>query len=80
MIRCLPVLRYRIRNTISIVLYTDIDNWIYLAHEGTVSTETYQKEFGDEGTEIYYPATPNARHLPKNASGRSVRFAPISIY
>jgi putative membrane-bound dehydrogenase-like protein len=53
-----------------------IDNWIYLAHEGIVHTDTYQKEFGDEGTEIYYPARPNAARLAKNASGRSVRFRP----
>ena len=54
----------------------NIDNWIYLAHEGTVSTQTYEKEFGDEGTEIYYPNKPNGPHLAKNASGRSVRFRP----
>lgn len=53
-----------------------IDNWIYLAHEGIVHTDTYQKEFGDEGTEIYYPARPNSPRLTKNASGRSVRFRP----
>ena len=53
-----------------------IDNWIYLAHEGAVGTETYQKEFGDEGTEIYYPAQSNSPRLAKNASGRSVRFHP----
>ena len=32
-----------------------IDNWIYLAHEGAVSTETYEQEFGDPGQEIYFP-------------------------
>ena len=53
-----------------------IDNWIYLAHEGTVHTETYQEEFGDEGSEIYYPARPGSLRLAKNASGRSVRFKP----
>src|SRR5688572_8025606 len=53
-----------------------IDNWIYLAHEGSVSTETYQKEFGDEGSEIYYPRHPTSPRLGKNASGRSVRFRP----
>jgi putative membrane-bound dehydrogenase-like protein len=53
-----------------------LDNWIYLAHEGTVTTETYQEEFGDEGTEIYYPSRPAKPRLAKNASGRSVRFKP----
>lgn len=53
-----------------------IDNWIYLGHEGAVSTNTYQKEFGDPGTEIYYPASPASPRLAKNASGRSVRFRP----
>ena len=53
-----------------------IDNWIYLAHEGAVSTKTYQNEFGDEGSEIYYPEQPEAPRLAKNASGRSVRFKP----
>ncbi|MBZ5855529.1 PVC-type heme-binding CxxCH protein [Flavihumibacter profundi] len=53
-----------------------MDNWIYLGHEGAVATQTYQKEFGDEGTEIYYPAQPNGPRLDKNASGRSVRFRP----
>jgi putative membrane-bound dehydrogenase-like protein len=53
-----------------------IDNWIYLAHEGAVSTQTYQKEFGDRGDEIYYPEYKDSPRLPKNASGRSVRFKP----
>jgi putative membrane-bound dehydrogenase-like protein len=53
-----------------------IDNWIYLGHEGAVTTETYKKEFGDPGTEIYFPKQPNSPRLPPNASGRSVRFQP----
>ena len=53
-----------------------MDNWIYLGHEGAVATQTYQKEFGDQGTEIYYPAHPDSPRLAKNASGRSVRFRP----
>lgn len=53
-----------------------IDNWIYLGHEGAVATQTYQKEFGDEGTEIFYPSQPKGPRLQKNASGRSVRFRP----
>ncbi len=53
-----------------------IDNWIYLAHEGAVTTKTYKKEFGDPGTEIYFPEQPNSPRLPPNACGRSVRFRP----
>src|SRR5258708_6552298 len=53
-----------------------IDNWIYLGHEGAVATQTYKKEFGDQGTEIYFPGQPDNPRLAKNASGRSVRFRP----
>ncbi|MET7000967.1 PVC-type heme-binding CxxCH protein [Chitinophaga defluvii] len=53
-----------------------LDNWIYAAHEGVVKTRDYMEEFGDEGTEIYYPADSNAVRLPQNAGGRSVRFRP----
>ena len=51
-----------------------IDNWIYLGHQGAVGTQTYLKEFGDPGTEIYFPDHPAGPRLPENASGRSVRF------
>ncbi|MBA4056161.1 MAG: dehydrogenase, partial [Marivirga sp.] len=37
-----------------------IDNWIYLAHEGAVTTETYKDEFGDRGKEIYFPGQPKS--------------------
>ena len=53
-----------------------MDNWIYLGHEGAVATQTYQQEFGDEGTEVFYPSHPKGPRLPPNASGRSVRFRP----
>lgn len=53
-----------------------LDNWIYAAHEGIVKSRDYGEEFGDEGTEIYYPAKPDQIRLPKNASGKSVRFRP----
>ena len=57
-----------------------IDNWIYLAHEGAVSTETYEQEFvGDPGQEIYFPGHPNAPRLSKNANGRAVRFRADSL-
>ncbi len=53
-----------------------LDNWIYLGHEGAVSTQTYKDEFGDMGDEIYYPRKPTTPRLEKNANGRSVRFRP----
>src|SRR5687768_17215799 len=37
-----------------------IDNWIYLAHEGAVSTDIYKKEFGDPGQEIHFPKHPDS--------------------
>ncbi|MEJ7767331.1 MAG: PVC-type heme-binding CxxCH protein, partial [Chitinophagaceae bacterium] len=53
-----------------------LDNWIYVAHQGSVKTQEYAKEFGDEGTEIYIPGNANSTRLPKNASGRCIRFRP----
>ena len=53
-----------------------MDNWIYVAHEGAVSTREYKEEFGDEGSEIIFPDAPAAVKLPKNANGRSIRFRP----
>ena len=53
-----------------------IDNWIYLAHEGAVGTDIYQKEFGDPGTEIIFPHHPQSSKLGINAAGRAVRFRP----
>ena len=53
-----------------------IDNWIYLAHQGSVSTQKYKEEFGDEGSEIMFPSSPDSNSLPKNANGRSIRFRP----
>jgi putative membrane-bound dehydrogenase-like protein len=53
-----------------------LDNWIYLAHQESVSTRDYKEEFGDEGSEIIFPGYPNAPQLPKNANGHSIRFRP----
>ncbi|MDQ3843324.1 MAG: dehydrogenase, partial [Bacteroidota bacterium] len=53
-----------------------MDNWIYLAHEGAITTETYKEEFGDPGSEVYFPHQPGTHRLPQNASGRSVRLQP----
>lgn len=53
-----------------------LDNWIYLAHERAVGSEVYKVEFGDHGTEIFFPEHPEAKRLPQNADGRNVRFKP----
>ena len=55
-----------------------LDNWIYVANQGSVGTQEYKEEFGDEGSEIVFHAQQNAPRLPKNASGRSIRFRPDS--
>ncbi|SFF12080.1 putative membrane-bound dehydrogenase domain-containing protein [Thermoflexibacter ruber] len=52
-----------------------LDNWIYMAHESSITPIIYKEEFGDEGTEIYFPNRPEPR-LPQNANGRNVRFKP----
>ncbi|MGA9638455.1 PVC-type heme-binding CxxCH protein, partial [Flavobacterium sp.] len=53
-----------------------LDNWIYLGHEGAVSTQAFQKEFGDRGSDIHYPGGKDSPRLPDNAQGRGVRFRP----
>jgi putative membrane-bound dehydrogenase-like protein len=53
-----------------------IDNWIYLAHEGAVGTERYKNEFGDVGTEIFFPEHPQSPRLETNAGERSLRLQP----
>ncbi len=53
-----------------------IDNWIYLAHEPSVTTQFYEEAFGDKGSEIFYPGVPDSPHLPENSGGRNVRFRP----
>lgn len=53
-----------------------LDNWIYLAHERAVGSEVYKAEFGDRGTEIFFPGARDAARLPENANGRNVRFKP----
>lgn len=55
-----------------------LDNWIYVAHESSVATQAYEKEFGDKGEDIFYPSRPQGPRLPKNANGRNVRFRPDS--
>lgn len=53
-----------------------LDNWIYLAHESSVATQSYKEKFGDEGEDIFFPKSPQGPRLPKNANGRIVRFNP----
>src|SRR5690625_142221 len=56
-----------------------LNNWIYLANEGVVSTTLYEEEFGDQGSEVFYPDQPNGPQLPVNAGGLNVRFRPDSL-
>lgn len=54
-----------------------MDNWIYLTSESGGTYQVYKKEFGDLGSDIYYPEKPEAVSLPLVAgSGRTVRFRP----
>lgn len=53
-----------------------LDNWIYLAHEPAVSTQTFKSEFGDRGGEVHFPSRPDSPRLPDNARGKSVRLQP----
>ncbi len=53
-----------------------LDNWIYLGHEGAISTQAFQEEFGDRGGDVRYPARPGSPRLPDNAQGRGVRLRP----
>lgn len=52
-----------------------LDNWVYLAHEGTISTKFFHEQFGGAGQKITFPNHPEVS-LPVNASGRNVRFRP----
>ena len=54
-----------------------LDNWIYLANEGTYRSKGYEDLFGDEGTAIHFPGHPQAPTLPQNAHGLNVRFNPV---
>ncbi|MFN8345791.1 MAG: PVC-type heme-binding CxxCH protein [Spirosomataceae bacterium] len=56
----------------------ELDNWIYLGHEGAVTPFVYKKEFGDKGSNILFPDNPAAPTLAPNANGRAVRFKPDS--
>ncbi|MEM8899712.1 MAG: PVC-type heme-binding CxxCH protein [Bacteroidota bacterium] len=53
-----------------------LDNYIYLANEYFITTRDYADIFGDEGSEIFFPAHPEGPRLPANANDQSVRFHP----
>jgi putative membrane-bound dehydrogenase-like protein len=52
-----------------------LDNWIYLAHMGTV-TPRVSMEFNDSGSLVRYTDNHAAQQLPRNADGRNIRFKP----
>ncbi|MEO6290529.1 MAG: PVC-type heme-binding CxxCH protein [Ginsengibacter sp.] len=52
-----------------------LDNWIYLAHMGTV-TPRVSMEFSDSGSIVRFVDNATAKTLPRNADGRNVRFKP----
>ncbi|MEX2640560.1 MAG: PVC-type heme-binding CxxCH protein [Balneolales bacterium] len=53
-----------------------LDNWIYLANNGTIGTDTYADLFGDRGSEVGFYGREDGVRLPPNAGGRNVRFRP----
>jgi putative membrane-bound dehydrogenase-like protein len=53
-----------------------LDNWIYIAHERAIGSEVFKNEFGDKGSNVYFPAKPDGVSLPQNANGRGVRLRP----
>ncbi|MDZ4698882.1 MAG: PVC-type heme-binding CxxCH protein [Rhodothermales bacterium] len=56
--------------------YFGLDNWIYLANNGSTDTDDYGDLFGDKGSEVYFPARPDGVRLGKNGDDRNVRFKP----
>lgn len=53
-----------------------LDNWVYLAHLGSIGTRKYEDMFGDKGDEVRYYNRSEGPVLPQNAGGRTVRFRP----
>jgi putative membrane-bound dehydrogenase-like protein len=54
-----------------------LDNWIYLTSESGGTYQVYKKEFGDLGSDIYFPdQADDGAKLPLKGSGRTVRFLP----
>lgn len=52
-----------------------LDNWIYVAHQGSVTPKVAML-FNDEGSNVRFVDYPSAKQLPRNANGRSIRFKP----
>ncbi len=55
-----------------------LDNWIYIANNGTIWTDAHADLFGDRGSEIHFPDQPEAPRLERNGADRNVRFRPDS--
>src|SRR3954447_13847615 len=52
-----------------------LDNWIYLAHMGSI-TPKVSMIFSDSGHMVRYVDNASAPQLPRNADGRNIRFNP----
>ena len=63
------------QHTVSSPVY-GLDNWIYLSHEGYTRAIVFSDEFGDPGSEIRFPDSPEGPRVPVDR--RSVRFKPDS--
>ncbi|CAN5908495.1 hypothetical protein BH24BAC1_BH24BAC1_30150 [soil metagenome] len=55
-----------------------LDNWIYLGHEGPVTANVYEEDFGDRGSDIRFAGQTDGPRLPNTANNRNVRFRPES--
>src|SRR6185436_14296795 len=61
------------QHTVNGPLY-GLDNWIHLAHEGPARAVVYQKEFGDMGGPLRFPARPD--QTPVAPLDSTVRLKP----
>lgn len=53
-----------------------LDNWVYLANEGSIGSEFWPEMFNNEGAEIRFPDREQGPRLPRNAGNQNVRFRP----
>lgn len=53
-----------------------LDNWIYIAHQGSITPKVSVAEFSDEGAEVRFAGRTNGAVLPVDANGRNVRLRP----